>query len=286
MTTSTHRIFSLGLAALGIAAIALPARASNSIDLYYTYWQGSNWAPESWGNAGAFTAVIQPGSTLSQSSVIANYNPAALFTEPDATTAFETFCVETQVDFSPPGPYSFSTGYSIQQSPAYGRVGLGYLTAGAAWLYQQFATGQFVTGTPYATLVDPNNNIYNNSADAGAIQNAIWELLGEDPATTNSGYGAPSQTQVVYNLVLSNFNNSLASAEAQVTSGSNPYGVQVIELYGGSDPNNYAQDQLIYTGNPPHNNYIPVPDAGTTSAMFGTALLMLAFLRRRAAFQA
>jgi hypothetical protein len=284
MSTSPHRILSLGLAALAVAAIAAPAKASNSIDLYYTYWQGANWAPESWGDAGAFTAVIQPGSTLSQASVIANYSPVSLFTEPDNTTAFETFCVETQVDFSPPGPYSFSTGLTTQQSPAFGTTGLGYLTAGAAWLYQQFATGQFAVGTPDAALIDPSNNIYNNSNDAGAIQNAIWELLGEDPSVTNSGYGAPSQTTAVYNLALAHFGNSLTNAEAQVTSASE-YGVQVIELYSGSNPSSYAQDQLIYTGTPTPPHYITVPDSGTTVALLGMALLPLVFFRRRSVFQ-
>lgn len=231
-----------------IAAAALPARADNisgtlDLDDYYGYSDG-----------GPFTALFLTGTP--QGAVDANYSPLALTDDGGATaTGFETFCVETGVNFTPGnwgGPvYDFTTGIQIQQNDSYG-----FLTEGAAWLYQQYATGMLST-------IDPNFS-YTNSISSGSLQFAIWDLVGE--SGTPDSFGDPGIGQELVNLATNKFG---ANAISEVTS-TTDFGVQVLELT--TVDGNDAQDQLIYA---------PVPDGGTTLVYLTIVLVGIAALARR-----
>jgi hypothetical protein len=169
-------------------------------------------------------------------------------------TGFQTFCVEDQVDFYVGNYYYYTEGLTLQQT---GAGVIDQLTDGAAWLYQQFATGQLSAAT------------YTNSVDAGEIQATLWYLQGE-PADSGVPFSA---TNPYYEDVLSKF-GTLANAQTAVTSASQ-YGVQVLELTSGPNgTGSDAQDQLIYCG--PH-----VPDRGATLGLLAGALLLLGAWRRR-----
>lgn len=204
--------------------------------------------------------------------------------------ALETFCVEDSTYFWQSNAFngsSFAVNYSefVQvptpsaslgnQNSPYNSVAL---NPDVAWLYAQFATGSFTGGL-----------VVNSNVNAGALQDAIWELQGgiADPA---------HQT-----IDLSNLYVQAAQAAVPHDATASTYDVEVMNLYlwGGnvsiSDYNPYGyggnagsgagdkvassiyQNQLIYTGpsTPPNNP--PVPDGGATMALFGAALIGLGF---------
>lgn len=171
---------------------------------------------------------------------------------------FETFCVENNVDFYVGNYYDYTIGLSVQQTglSASGHT-ISSLTYGAAWLYEQYATGAIKLTTTTQT---------------GLFQEALWYLQGQ-PSDSNVGIFSPSNTY--YLDVLGQM--SATMAQTGIT-GVDPYGVQVLELTGpAGSPNGQgadAQDQLIYTG--PR-----VPDTAATVMLFAFALGALACLRQR-----
>jgi hypothetical protein len=182
-------------------------------------------------------------------------------------TGFETFCVEDQVDFYVGQSYSYTEGYNIQQAAS-----AGSLTAGVAWLYEQFATGQ-LSGYNYTNTAD-------RLVDAGELQSTLWYLEGE-PADSSVFPNPTAGTDPFLNLVENQFGGGtagLTAAKATITSASSdPYDVEVLEL---SNSSGIAQDQLIYTG-PAH-----VPDSAATIGLLGVSLVGLAALgafKRRSA---
>jgi hypothetical protein len=169
---------------------------------------------------------------------------------------FETFCIENNVDFYVGNYYDYTIGLSVQQSglSANGHT-ISSLTYGAAWLYEQYATGAIKLTT---------------TAETGQFQEALWYLQGQ-PNDSNVGDFSPSNTY--YLDVLGKMSATIA--QTGIT-GSDPYGVQVLELTGpAGSPNGtgaIAQDQLIYTG---------VPDTAATVMLFAFGLGALACLRQR-----
>ncbi len=115
---------------------------------------------------GEFNAVTSPDNFLPY------YSPLAV-----VGNGFQTFCIETAVEFSPGNTYS----YTLSSSDSQGRD----LTQGAAFLYDEFGHG-----------VLPNYDYADAGArqsDAGALQAAIWWFQGEQ---TWAGY--PSPTDNIY----------------------------------------------------------------------------------------
>jgi hypothetical protein len=158
---------------------------------------------------------------------------------------FETFCVETTVEFNPGQTYT----YTLSDQDSMGRS----LSDGAAFLYYEFATGQ-LAGYDYS---DPTTRL----ADAGELQAAIWAFQG------NQSYpGYPSlATDPFYALAT----NTLGLAGAD-SAANGQYDVDVLQMWNGTTP---AQNQLVYLGN--------VPDAASTSGMLALACAGLVFLARR-----
>ena len=85
-----------------------------------------------WGG-GEFTAY-----TSVAGNYLGNYASGAIY-----NGGFETFCVETGVEFSGGGTYTYSLGNYAQPTSGY-PAGSGNdlaLTTGAAWLYYEFGQG-------------------------------------------------------------------------------------------------------------------------------------------------
>jgi len=247
------KIPSLAVALFAIGAVISPARADESGTLLLNDDLDLN-------NGGPFTAVVLPGSSVTEAAINSLYSSLALASTssvgingiPNPVTGFETFCVETDVEFNPTNwsgssyTYNFSTGYAIQQTDS-------SLTLGAAYLYAQFATGNLSN-----ILSDFS---YSSGTALESLQYEIWALQGE------YDYGNPDAGLVteLASLAAANGGSGLASA-------GNDFGVQVLELtYPGGQ---LAQDQLIYTGT-------AVPDSGATLGLLGASLLALALWSRR-----
>lgn len=256
------------------------------------------------GDGGAFTAVLATtsnnGLSFTPTGVPAGYASSALYTLPlppatqgsgysapggDGSTpahggtdtgdaafvgdpGFETFCIENNVDFYVGNYYNYTEGLAVQQTGYAGLNQNGHaitaLTAGAAWLYEQYAEGLL-----------KGSLAVNSKTNAGYFQEALWFLQGQ-PSDGNVGTFNPSTNPYYLDLL---GHMTLTAAQTDLTGNwDSTYNVQVLELTGppGSPNGNggIAQDQLIYTG--PR-----VPDTGATVTLFAAGLAVLAGWRRR-----
>ncbi len=250
------KIKSVGLAGMFLAAgFISPAVMANTVDLYY--------GPYAYSVGGEFTAVTSP-------SFNANYAASALVNVTDdnnvAQQGFETFCVQTQVDYTPYNwgnhtPYNFTYGLNS--------IGTGWnpsddfaLSEGTAYLYSQFAQG-VLSGYDYT-------DAGTRTTDAGELQAAIWALQGgQSIGGFPSGVGNGTSGNVFYNDAL----NYLGSANLDVAAtSSTDFGVEIMNLTDGND--NAAQNQLIYLGGG------SVPDGGATLGLLALSVAGLAFFAR------
>jgi hypothetical protein len=248
-------------AACILLAATSTARANGTIYLETGPQYGQS-NPYQYGNGGEFTAIttgltvqLTPGTQAP-----AGYASDATFTV-NGVTGFETFCIEDQVDFYVGGTYNYSIGTPPNAVLQQGSAGIQQLTAGAAWLYEQFSTGQ-LAGYDYT-------NQANRLADAGILQATLWALQ-DEPADGSVPYIPDPHSNFALADLIANPNfGSFAAAQAIADTS---YGVSVLELTDGNG--NAAQDQLIYWG--PH-----VPDNGTTALLIGGSLLVMAGFSRR-----
>jgi len=241
MTSHNKILATLGAALLAIA----PAAFANPNTITLT--QNS----DSYSDGGEFTAT-----TAGTITGIPPHGYASGYGSISAGT-FETFCVETSVEFTPGTQYYYTVSNTIQGGPAE------VLTKGAAYLYQQFALGT-LAGYAYTTSA--------RQADAGELQEAIWYLLSPDEITYAQAGGA-SNAFITVGEDLGT--GSLDSAYSTASNGA--YGVDVLNLWSNSNDTGAAQNQLVYW---------PLPDNGTTIALVGIAIVGLAFFKRRSLLKA
>ncbi len=240
------------LTAMVLAVLSVSA-FGNSVTLYQTpgYYYGV---------AGEFSAV-SPDAILDPVSL--GYSPLAI-----AGGGFQTFCVEFTEDFSPGTSYQYgissaaiSGGGAAGGAHLVGGVWMDPISVGTAWLYRQFATG-VLSGYDYGA---------GRSGSAGALQDAIWYLEG-DQATAGMGSYFVSLAETTLGL-------SLAGIEADANG---LYGVSVLNL--GSitgDPPFPNQDQLVLTPGYEATSGDVADGGGATMTLLGAALLVLGLLRSR-----
>jgi hypothetical protein len=193
---------------------------------------------------GEFTAYTLPGTFLG------NYAPVA-----QAYGGFETFCMETGVEFSPGTLYYYTLGNITQPTPGLASQGSGLaLTQGAAYLYYQFGKG-LLSGFDYTGA--------GRMADDNLLQAAIWALQG---GQSYGGYPTPITGNQFYNDAIAASGGSLTDAEGAYTGSA----VKVLQVWMNADDTGAAQNQLVL-----------VPDGGLTVALLGGALIGLQALRRK-----
>ena len=258
------------------ATVLLGATSSALADGTIYLEVGKNYGqsnPYQYGDGGEFTALttglnntVGLKTGLPVGSQVPDGYASVATLQVGSVVGFETFCIEDQVDFSVGGTYNYGIGLSLQQSTA----SIKSLTAGAAWLYEEFATGQ-LAGYDYNTGNDPTDAA-KRLADAGLLQATLWALQGE-PGDSNVPYNNNPATNFALADILSQFTTfSNAQNIADPTNTNDPtYGVVVLEL---TNSNGIAQDQLVYWGS-------GVPDNGTTALLIGGSLLGLALIKRR-----
>lgn len=212
----------------------------------------------------AFTSVNYNG----------NYDSRATYTY-GGNTGFETFCIETGVEFVPGnwgGPtYYYTLGNISQPIPAQGAGSAIPLSLGTAWLYYQFATGQ---------LNDFNyNHGSGRMADDNLLQAAMWALQGNQ---SYGSYPVPTASNNKFYKDALDAAGSLGNA-LSAYSGST---VQILQLWKDYDPvtdtySGAAQNQLVITGNGSPIPVPTVPDGGATILLLGAALTGLQVIRRK-----
>jgi hypothetical protein len=190
---------------------------------------------------GEFTATTSE-------NFLGNYAPSAT-----AYGGFETFCLETGVEFSPGTLYYYTLGNVTQPNPGNSQAGSGLtLSQGTAYLYYQFGKGLLsdFDYTPGA----------GRMADDNLLQAAIWALQG---GQSYGGYPTPITDNKFYNDAL----NALGGGVLDPNTNPN---VVVLQVWTNPDDTGPAQNQLVL-----------VPDGGLTVSLLGGALIGLQILRRK-----
>jgi len=159
---------------------------------------------------------------------------------------FLTFCVESQVEFTP----GQSSNYTVASSSSDGKA----LSVDTAYLYYEFATGALGALAP------------TSLADYGLLQAAIWTLQGQ--SMPNSDFKVATST-----------NNKYYALALGAPTDEGTFGVQILNLT--DSKGNPAQNQLVYTGGGPTPHNSNVPDGGLTIALLGSSFAVMAFIQRR-----
>lgn len=279
----------LWIASALFAALALSsqARANNEVYLEAGNVYGSN--PFGNSDGGEFTALTNAGIPSGYAAAATySYSGSLSGNTTGATSGFETFCVENSTYFVVDTTYNYSVSSDIQvPTPIAGGYegDTGYtdvaLSAGVAWLYQQFATGS-LAGYDY-DLTNTSADAATRNTDAGLLQQAIWDLQGAS-GSPDADPGTPALTTLAQVAALDNPYLTLvvdtiglsAATSGQTSAGE--YGVYVMNLYSGTNDSSTGaqvyQNQLIYEG--PSS----VPDSGATAMLLGIGLVLLVASQR------
>ena len=197
----------------------------------------------SYSDGGEFTAVTSPNSFLG------NYASTALLNV-GQQRGFETFCVQSSVYFSPGTTYSYKLTDQATTGPK--------LTLGAAFLYDEFATGKLF-GYDYT-----DTSI--RKADNGELQLAIWAFQGQaTPSEFSIPNGFSLSSDPFYKLAIKDLGGTFSAADAP---NNGTYGVDIIQLYNGTTP---AQAQLVLVS----------PEPPTILLLVFAGFLMVLFNRRK-----
>jgi hypothetical protein len=258
-----NKIKQAGLAGMLLTAGFLsPAAQAGSVIL--------NQGPYSYADGGEFSAL-----TTDPSLSVSGYSSSTGANLAGGGTSFQTFCVQTDVEFSPGSTYNYTVGLNaIGAAQPYLNGFNGSLTVGTAWLYAEFASGDLGVTYNYADSSTGNSR----KTDAGILQAAIWALQGES-VPSNDGFTTPTTANnPYYNMALNEFGGS-ATAAAVAATGSDNFGVDILVLSTGNG--GAAQNQLYYSGGGPGLTHEGVPDNSTTIGLFALGLCGLAAFARK-----
>jgi len=185
---------------------------------------------------GEFTAITTPAVLLGL--------PA-----PSGAPGFQTFCIESEVDFTPGAPLN----YALTQSDHAGNP----LSLGTAWLFSEFSTG---------TLSGYNYTIGAGRIDSAKnLQAALWILQGETLPAPFVGLGAADVALA-----------TAATSGNELKPSLGAYDVQVLALVNARTGAS-SQDLLGFGGVPISG----VPEGGQTLALLSVGMACTVGLRAR-----
>ena len=182
-------------------------------------------------------------------------------------TFFQTFCVQTAVEFYPGVTYNYTMSLGSVDNPDNNDVFP--LSQGTAWLYSQFAQGTLANYNYMDTAA--------RNADADALQAAIWSLQGNQ---SYGGYVSGTTGNTFYGEAVTALGANVNSNATYSTD----FGVEILNLTstGYNTPEgDSAQNQLVYLGSGNGSgNQDPVPDDGPALALLALSLAGLAVFAR------
>ncbi|MGA3266426.1 MAG: VPDSG-CTERM sorting domain-containing protein [Verrucomicrobiota bacterium] len=236
----------------GLMGMALAIQCSAltvSVSRVTGYWEGAG-GEFNIANAGNPT---DPAFLAELSHFNSNPSTATIVTGPNGL-GFETFCNSGFVE--------------LQNNPQNGTFTPNNVAWGAAWLYNEFATGGLAAyGYDYSTTGSGGTSFANRAAAAYALQNAIWELDG-----TGGSYLNPTAAGI--NLFLT----------AAANAGMAMYGTSFSDTSAANGAFDVYELYLTYNGVPsqPMLGFgVPVPDGGSTIILLGMALTGIGLFSRR-----
>jgi hypothetical protein len=182
-------------------------------------------------------------------------------------STFQTFCIGSQVDYTPGNTYNYQISDTVQ--PASGVGSPGYVTWGTAYLYNQFLAG--LLGVGGSTTISTPGNAIND-----ALQAAIWDLQGQSLSgiTFSGALNMPDVNQFLNDAAVAAMAANVSSDENDA---SGAFGVYALNML--SAPGAYAQPELVQVPQPP----LPAPVPETSTVFAGGLMLVplgLSFLRR------
>jgi hypothetical protein len=215
------------VAALGAAMAAPNVFAQMTVVLLddqsqYSYGVGGefravgNAALDSGIDFGAYSALTSGTISAGTDGSASGYNSGL-----NGETYFQTFCIQTTVEFSPGTTYNASAGDTI--------------AIGTAWLYSQFASGALANHA----YTESYNYAYGGgrTATAADLQNAIWWIQSNGAVGARNNFVVDAETALGLN-------------DSQIVlDGNGAYGVASLDLStitGGTA----AQDQLVIVPEP------------------------------------
>jgi hypothetical protein len=156
-------------------------------------------------------------------------------------SSFNTFCLGTQVDYSPNTTY----GYQISDQVQPPQVGPpAFVTWGTAWLYSQYRAGNIGSGSL--------NNVVND-----ALQEAIWTLQGQTYSgiitlsTDSAAHAATLAADLASFLNAAASAASAASVSSDLNNANGAFGVYALNMFTGSSSSpSYVQPQLAIVPEP------------------------------------
>ena len=232
------------------------------------------YGPYQTGEGGEFTFGLVPGDTVMNNIVNAYYSGAKDVVTGTGSQNFQTFCMS---DISIYGSQSYS--FVISQHNGFNFP----LTQGAAWLYNQFATGGSFGG--WAAYDYANTTAAGRANGAGSsadlLQKAIWSFMGNV-----AGLAPEDLTNPFEVAAAKEFGGGVASDAtwqlANQAAGANNFNVYVMNVFNPGSAYSWPdfQDEPIYIAD---GLELPnqIPDAGSTCWLFGIGLTGLALAATR-----
>lgn len=231
------------LAAVAVAAAGSLAANADSVTLLKNTSQFSDSS-----GGGEFAASFSAPSPIDTSDYVAGKTTGLTGYSGDV----QVFSAEVATTFTAGTAYSYTIGSTTTGDP------VTTLTKGAAYLYYLFATGT-LTGYNYTTGS-------GRTASALLLQQALWYLQGNQ---TSGNPAVTTSNNAFYAMAINKFGAGTPLNGAGAYAFANgAYGVEFLQLSTGS-------------GYPKENQFICVPDGGSTMVMLGMGFTGIALAARR-----
>lgn len=221
---------------LVIVGCALASYQCLALDVNVTRNAGYVGAVPQEAEGGEFNVIaVNPADPVFQ-SILLNYTANTI-----VNGGFETFCADVTVE-----------GGGNPEGATFSQNGV---SEGVAYLYYEFAKGTLANYdyTPGGSAGPGGVGSTGRAGSAFALQNAIWQLEGQESDTAAGSY--------YYNLAINYFGGGVAGLAEALSAANGDFGVDELLLTYPADGRTFVQPLLVL-----------VPDGGATVILLGMAL--------------